>query len=140
MTSRPSNQTLPALAASNPAINLNKVLLPDPDGPSTTSNSPGLMLKSIGSQRGDTTRKNLRKLSELDLGQWLSSKGKDTIEQGTASPGFQIPDAQNTAVVLVVSCLMQPRGFLCPFQSKERLGTCNSPALLRIRAILPKNS
>ena len=48
VTSRPSNQTLPALGVSSPAISRNNVLLPEPDGPSTTSSSPALMVKSNG--------------------------------------------------------------------------------------------
>ncbi len=46
--SRPSNQTLPPLGESSPAISRNSVLLPEPDGPRTTSNSPGWMVRSIG--------------------------------------------------------------------------------------------
>ena len=36
----------------SPAIILSRVVLPQPDGPTTTTNSPSPMVKSIGRQRG----------------------------------------------------------------------------------------
>src|SRR5271157_523494 len=42
----PSTQTPPELGDSNPAISRNNVDLPDPDGPSTTTNSPASIERS----------------------------------------------------------------------------------------------
>ena len=47
MISFPSTQTPPLLGDSNPAISRKSVDLPDPDGPSTITNSPASMVRSI---------------------------------------------------------------------------------------------
>ena len=44
----PVKPDTPRVGESSPAINRNNVLLPDPDGPSTTNNSPRLIVRSIG--------------------------------------------------------------------------------------------
>jgi hypothetical protein len=48
VTASPSTKTSPVEGASRPEIIFNKVDLPQPDGPTTTKNSPALMWKSSG--------------------------------------------------------------------------------------------
>ncbi len=46
-TSEPANNTSPASACSKPDNTRNAVVLPQPDGPSSETNSPGRMSRSI---------------------------------------------------------------------------------------------
>jgi hypothetical protein len=50
--SRPSIDNPPELGDSSPAMSRNKVVFPDPDGPSTTSSSPERTLRSTASRAG----------------------------------------------------------------------------------------
>src|SRR5262245_41253745 len=45
VTSRPSIEILPPLVSSSPAINLSRVDLPQPEGPTKTTNSPSSISK-----------------------------------------------------------------------------------------------
>ena len=47
VTSRPSMLMVPPLASSSPAISRSSVDLPQPDGPTKTTNSPSSMTRSI---------------------------------------------------------------------------------------------
>src|SRR5579871_750919 len=46
-TMSPKNQVAPSVASSRPAIRYNRVLLPQPEGPRKTTNSPGAMSRSM---------------------------------------------------------------------------------------------
>ena len=48
----PSTRISPSLGGSRPAIILSNVVLPQPDGPTTTTNSPSPTVKSIGRNDG----------------------------------------------------------------------------------------
>src|ERR1700737_1187721 len=52
VTCSPSTRISPDDGASNPEIIFNSVDLPQPDGPTTTKNSPALMWKSSGPSDG----------------------------------------------------------------------------------------
>ena len=43
----PASSTFPSVGLSNPEMMLRKVVLPDPDGPTSAVNSPDLIVKSI---------------------------------------------------------------------------------------------
>jgi len=47
--SSPSSSTRPDVAVSNPASSLSRVVLPQPDGPSSAKNSPAWMSRSTPS-------------------------------------------------------------------------------------------
>ncbi len=47
VTSAPSISTRPPLTDSSPAMMRSAVVLPEPDGPSSTKNSPGSMARSM---------------------------------------------------------------------------------------------
>src|SRR5918994_5558517 len=47
VTSRPSMLMMPAVGSSNPAISRSSVDLPQPDGPTKTTNSPFSMTRSM---------------------------------------------------------------------------------------------
>ena len=47
VTSRPSMLMVPPLVSSSPAISLSSVDLPQPDGPTKTTNSPSSMTRSM---------------------------------------------------------------------------------------------
>ena len=52
VTFSPSTRTSPDVGGSRPEISLSSVDLPQPDGPTTTKNSPSLMWKSSGRSDG----------------------------------------------------------------------------------------
>ncbi len=58
VTSRPPIHTLPALGGSSPAISRRSVVLPDPDGPSTTRSSPAGIVSSRGCSAATPPAKN----------------------------------------------------------------------------------
>src|SRR5476651_978989 len=51
----PSNETSPASAQSSPAMIRNSVVLPEPDGPSSASNSPSATLRSTPSRAANAS-------------------------------------------------------------------------------------
>ena len=60
LTSRPSIESLPAVMVSSPAIMRSVVDLPQPDGPSSTMNSPSLIVKiDVIDRRSCMPRKSL---------------------------------------------------------------------------------
>ena len=58
--SRPSIDNPPELGDSSPAMSRNKVVFPDPDGPSTTSSSPEADTQVDRFQGRDSTGEALR--------------------------------------------------------------------------------
>ncbi|MHC2426002.1 hypothetical protein ACVII1_009002 [Bradyrhizobium elkanii] len=52
VTGSPSTSTSPVVGGSRPEIILSSVDLPQPEGPTTTKNSPSLMVKSSGRSDG----------------------------------------------------------------------------------------
>src|SRR5919197_3862549 len=59
-TTLPPMSTLPSVGRSRPAIRRSKVVLPEPDGPSSTRYSPSLVRRSTPSTAGLSPTKTLR--------------------------------------------------------------------------------
>src|SRR5215510_7826841 len=59
VTGSPSTRISPVLGASRPEIIFRSVDLPQPDGPTTTKNSPSLMWKSSGRSDGTSPSRDL---------------------------------------------------------------------------------
>ena len=65
LTTRPSMRISPAVGSSKPAIMRSVVVLPQPDGPTNTTNSPSSMVK-LKSLHGDDGAERLGQVDELD--------------------------------------------------------------------------
>src|SRR5262245_63145144 len=64
-TSSPPIEIVPAVGCSNPAIQRSVVVLPHPDGPSSTTISPAAMRKLTSSTAGRPTRNCLRRCETI---------------------------------------------------------------------------
>ena len=62
LTTRPPMRTSPEVASSRPAMMLSVVVLPQPDGPSSVTNSPSSMRRSTSLQ-ASTAPKDLQTLT-----------------------------------------------------------------------------
>ena len=67
LTTRPSMRISPALGSSKPAIMRSVVVLPQPDGPTSTTNSPSSMVEADVAHRDDAAE-CLAQADELDAG------------------------------------------------------------------------
>ncbi len=61
----PATLTTPSWSLSSPPMTLNRVDLPQPDGPITERNSPGLTLKRDVVDRGERTVRRLEALDDV---------------------------------------------------------------------------
>ena len=81
----PSSRSTPDRGASSPATSRSKVDLPQPDGPSNATNSPGLTLKLTSSSTGKT----LPSMSKAWLMRSTSSDGSDSRISDRFSKGMR---------------------------------------------------